>query len=102
MSVLEPRIAGTPVPSPSAESLPYDDASFDVAGACLVVHFMKDPAGGIAEIGRVTRPGHWVGATVWDLAGRREPMAPLWSALATVDAGHPGEGSLPGLSLIHI
>jgi SAM-dependent methyltransferase len=79
-----------------AESLPYADASFDVAGASLVVHFMKDPTAGIAEMARVTRPGCWVGATVWDLAGRREPMAPVWSALATVDPRHPGEGSLPG------
>jgi SAM-dependent methyltransferase len=80
----------------AAESLPYDDASFDVAGASLVVHFMKDAGAGIAEMARVTRPGCWVGATVWDLAGGREPMAPVWSALATVDPGHPGEGSLPG------
>jgi SAM-dependent methyltransferase len=80
----------------AAEALPFADASFDVAGASLVVHFMKDPAAGIAEMARVTRPGCWVGATVWDLAGRREPMAPVWSALATVDPGHPGEGALPG------
>ncbi|MCW2832845.1 MAG: Methyltransferase type 11 [Nocardioides sp.] len=79
-----------------AESLPYADASFDVAGACLVVHFMRDPVAGIAEMARVTRPGGWVGATVWDLAGRREPMAPVWSALAELAPEHPGEGKLPG------
>jgi ubiquinone/menaquinone biosynthesis C-methylase UbiE len=79
-----------------AESLPYADASFDVAGASLVVHFMKHPVAGIAEMARVTRPGCWVGATVWDLAGRREPMAPVWSALSAIDPGHPGERSLPG------
>lgn len=85
-----------------AESLPYADASFDVAGACLVVHFMQDPVAGIAELARVTKTGGWVGATVWDLAGRREPMAPVWSALATVDPGHPGEGALPGGAAGHL
>lgn len=83
----------------SAESLPYGDASFDLAGACLVVHFMADPAAGIAEMARVTRPGCWVGATVWDLAGERAPMAPVWSALAAVgpaQAAPSGERSLPG------
>ena len=80
----------------TAEILPYADASFDVTGACLVVHFMRDPVAGIAEMARVTRPGGWVGATVWDLAGRREPMAPVWSALAELAPDHPGEGTLPG------
>jgi SAM-dependent methyltransferase len=79
-----------------AESLPFADATFDVAGACLVVHFMRDPVAGIAEMARVTRPGGRVGATVWDLAGRRAPMAPVWSALAELAPEHPGEGELPG------
>jgi SAM-dependent methyltransferase len=90
------RLPEVDVQQGTAESLPYADASFDVAGASLVVHFMKDPRAGIAEMARVTRPGGWVGASVWDLAGRREPMAPLWAAMAAVDPGHPGEGSLPG------
>ena len=90
------RLPGVEIRQGIAESLPYADASFDVAGACLVVHFMRDPVAGIAEMARVTRPGGRVGATVWDLAGRREPMAPIWSALAELDSEHPGEGKLPG------
>lgn len=87
---------GVDVRQGAAESLPYDDGVFDVAAACLVVHFMTDPVGGMAEMKRVTREGGWVGATVWDLAGSRAPMAPLWEAVAELDPDHPGERDVQG------
>jgi SAM-dependent methyltransferase len=90
------RFPGVDVRQAAAESLPHDDGSFDLAGACLVVHFMQDPVAGLAEMRRVTRDGGWVGATVWDLRDHREPMAPLWTALEEVDPDHPGERDLPG------
>jgi ubiquinone/menaquinone biosynthesis C-methylase UbiE len=80
----------------TAESLPFDDDTFDVAAACLVVHFMTDPVRGLAEMKRVTGPGGWVGATVWDLAGSRAPMAPLWAAVAEVAPEHPDESDYQG------
>jgi SAM-dependent methyltransferase len=80
----------------SAESLPYDDDSFDVSAACLVVHFMSDPVRGLAEMRRVTRQGGWVGTTVWDLAGGRAPMAPLWEAVAEVAPELPNESDYRG------
>lgn len=90
------RFPGVDVRLAAAESLPHDDDSFDLAGTCLVVHFMQDPVAGLREMARVTRPGGWVGATVWDLRGRREPMAPMWTALGEVDPDHPGERDLAG------
>jgi ubiquinone/menaquinone biosynthesis C-methylase UbiE len=90
------RFPGVDVHKGAAESLPYDDDSFDVAAACLVVHFMTDPVGGLAEMRRVTRGGGWVGATVWDLAGSRAPMAPLWEAVAEVAPEHPDESDFQG------
>lgn len=90
------RFPGVDVRQGGAESLPYDDDSFDVAAACLVVHFMSDPVGGLAEMKRVTRRDGWVGATVWDLAGGRAPMAPLWEAVAEVDPEHPDESDFQG------
>lgn len=96
VDVCRERFPSVDVQQGAAESLPYGDGSFDLAGACLVVHFMRDPVAGITEMKRVTREGGWVAATVWDLAGRREPMAPVWSGLDAVDPGHPGEGTLPG------
>ena len=90
------RFPGVDVRQGGAESLPFDDGSHDVAGACLVVHFMTDPVGGVAEMRRVTREGGWVGATVWDLAGSRAPMAPLWTAVAEVAPEHPDESDFQG------
>ena len=90
------RFPGVDVRQGGAESLPFDDDSFDVAAACLVVHFMADPVRGIGEMQRVTRGGGWVGATVWDLAGSRAPMAPLWEAVAEVAPDHPDESAFQG------
>ena len=90
------RLPGVDVRQGTAESLPFDDDSFDVTTANHVVHFMPDPVAGIAEMARVTRPGCWVAATVWDLAGRRAPMAAVWDGLERVAPGDPGEGHLPG------
>jgi len=90
------RLPGVDVRQAAAESLPYDRDTFDLAAACLVVPFMADPVRGVAEMARVTRPGGWVGATVWDLAGSRAPMWPLWEAVAELEPEHPGERELPG------
>jgi ubiquinone/menaquinone biosynthesis C-methylase UbiE len=90
------RLPGVDVHRGTAESLPCADAAFDVAAACLVVHFMSDPVGGITEMARVTRPDGWVAATVWDLAGSRAPMWPLWQAVAEVAPEHPDESDFQG------
>jgi ubiquinone/menaquinone biosynthesis C-methylase UbiE len=80
----------------TAESLPFADDAFDVAAACLVVHFMSDPVAGVTEMARVTRRDGWVAATVWDLAGSRAPMWPLWEAVAEVAPEHPDESGFQG------
>ena len=90
------RHPGVDVRLGGAEALPYDDDTYDVAAACLVVHFMQDPVGGLREMARVTRPGGLVAATVWDLAGSRAPMWPVWDAMSDVDPDHPGERGLRG------
>ena len=90
------RLPGVDVRRGSAEELPFGDATCDVAAACLVVHFMSDPVAGVREMKRVTRPGGWVGATVWDLKDSRAPMAPLWRAVAEVAPGHDDETEMQG------
>src|SRR5687767_6524302 len=60
------RLPGVNVRVGAAEDLPYADATYDAAFAQLVVHFMKDPARGLAEMVRVTRHGGTVAACVWD------------------------------------
>jgi SAM-dependent methyltransferase len=86
----------------SAESLPLADDEFDAAIAQLVVHFMRDPVGGIREMARVTRPGGAVAACVWDHAGGTGPLHLFWEAARQLDPGVPDEASLPGAREGHL
>lgn len=90
------RLPGVEVHQGTAESLPFADDAFDLAAACLVVHFMSDPVAGLTEMARVTRADGWVGATVWDLAGSRAPMWPLWQGVAEVAPEVPDESAFQG------
>ncbi len=53
-------------------SLPFPDGSFDLVVSTLSMHHWADPGAGLAEIGRVMRPGGR--ALVWDL---RPGIVPL-------------------------
>jgi Methylase involved in ubiquinone/menaquinone biosynthesis len=90
------RQPGVDVQRASAEELPYPDASFDAALAQLVVHFMRDPVGGLREMARVTREGGAVAASVWDHAGDRTPLTMFWRAAHSLDPKSQGESQLPG------
>ena len=41
----------------SAESLPFDDASFDIVTSCVAFHHFPDSKGTVAEMYRVLKPG---------------------------------------------
>lgn len=60
-----------------AEALPFADDRFDVAIMALVIFFVPDPAKGVAEMVRVTRPGGLVAAYAWDIPGGGFPMEPV-------------------------
>jgi SAM-dependent methyltransferase len=79
-----------------AEQLPFDDGSFDVALAQLVVHFMADPVAGLREMRRVTRPGGVVAANVWDHGTGRGPLTPVWEVARELDPGVVDEAAGPG------
>jgi SAM-dependent methyltransferase len=79
-----------------AEELPFDDSTFDAGLAQLVVHFMKDPVGGLREMARVTRPGGIVAACVWDHDGGGGPLSLFWDAVGQLDPDVEGEGQLAG------
>ena len=85
-----------------AEHLPFPDDTFDAAVAQLVVHFMADPVAGLAEMGRVTRPGGVVAACVWDHAGGQGPLSPLWDAARSIDADVHDESMLAGAREGHL
>jgi len=44
-----------PVIDAKAESLPFDDDSFDASMACITIHHWDDPAAGLREMRRVTK-----------------------------------------------
>jgi len=92
------RNPGVDVREASAEHLPFPDAAFDAALAQLVVQFMADPVAGTAEMRRVTRPGGVVAACVWDHAGGKGPLSPLWDAARRLDPGVADESALVGTS----
>ena len=48
-----------------AASLPFEDGAFDLAVSTLSMHHWADANAGIAEVGRVVRPGGRV--LIWDL-----------------------------------
>jgi ubiquinone/menaquinone biosynthesis C-methylase UbiE len=79
-----------------AEELPFDDDTFDLALAQLVVHFMQDPAGGLAEMGRVLRPAGTIAASVWDHGGGEGPLVDFWKAVLALDSSATDEGELAG------
>ncbi len=56
-----------------AMALPFPDGSFDAAVMALVVFFIPDPAGGVAEMARVVRPGGLAAAYVWDVVNGGGP-----------------------------
>jgi SAM-dependent methyltransferase len=90
------RFPGLDVRAAPAEALPFEDDSFDAALAQLVVHFMADPVAGLVEMGRVTRPGGLVAASVWDYGTEAAPLSLFWRAAAELDPTAPGEADRAG------
>ncbi|MDX6665823.1 MAG: hypothetical protein QOG68_2029 [Solirubrobacteraceae bacterium] len=79
------RLPGVEVVAAAAESLPFADDAFDATLAQLVVNFMHDPAAGVREMTRVTRPGGIVAACVWDYAGEMTLLRVFWDAAGEID-----------------
>ena len=100
VAAIRERFPGVDVHVAPAESLPFDDDSFDCALAQLVVHFMSDPVAGVREMARVTRPGGGVAACVWDM--KNAPLTPFWRAARELDPSSQGEGLRPGTREGHL
>src|SRR5690606_22167633 len=83
------RLPDVDVRVADAEALPFPVASFDVALAQLVVHFMTDPDRGVAEMARVTRPGGVIAACTWDVEHDRAPHAVFLRATREVRGSAP-------------
>jgi len=61
----------------NAMALPFDTSRFDAAVMALVIHFVPDPAKGVAEMARVVCPGGTVAAYTWDQPGGAGPLDPI-------------------------
>lgn len=80
------RIPGADVREGVAESLPWDDGTFDATMCSLVVAWMSDADRGIGEMARVTQRGGTVAAAMWDLSGGGVPMlSHFWRAARQID-----------------
>ncbi|MCB0893847.1 MAG: methyltransferase domain-containing protein [Nocardioides sp.] len=90
------RCPGVDVREGRAEQLPFEDGTFDLALAGLVVHFMSDPVAGLAEMARVVGSGGVVGATVWNHATATGPLSTFWQAAKDLDPDAADEATLPG------
>ncbi len=95
VSALAERLPGVDVRLAGAETLPWDDGSFDLATANLVVNFMADPVAGLREMARVARGGT-VAATLWNLAPEHGPLGFFFAAARDLDPAAPHEDHLPG------
>ncbi|HET9204226.1 MAG TPA: methyltransferase domain-containing protein, partial [Acidimicrobiia bacterium] len=91
------RYPGVDVRQAGADDLPFPDDEFDVVLAQLVIHFLKDPVAGVAEMRRVTRPGGIVAACVWDHGGHEGPLRKFWQAAREIDPNVDDESRLPGV-----
>jgi len=69
----------------SAQNLPVEDASFDVAAAGLVLNFVPDPTAALAEFKRVVRPGGRIGAYVWDYSDGMRMVRVFFDAATALD-----------------
>ena len=96
------RYPGIEVHQAAAEQLPFSEGVFDAALAQLVVHFMKDPVGGLREMARVSAPGAVVAASVWDHGGGNGPLSAYWDAVHELDASAGDESQLAGAREGHL
>ncbi len=96
LSAVRMRLPHVDLRDGHAEEMPFDDDTFDLALAQLSVHFMADPARGVAEMARVVRPGGTVAAVVWDVHGGGSPLAVFWRAAHAFDPNAMAASPLPG------
>jgi SAM-dependent methyltransferase len=78
------------------EALPFEDGAFDAVLSQLVVNFLADAPGVVAEMARVAAPGGVVAASVWDYAGGMTLLRAFWDAAVALDpegAGPLHEGA---------
>ncbi len=67
-----------------AQSLPFGEASFDVATMANVISFIPDQDKAVLEMARVVRPGGWVATYMWDILGGGLPQQQFRTAAQAI------------------
>ena len=73
----------------NAMDLPFEADRFDYSTMALVLFFVPDPAVGVAEMIRVTRPGGSISAYVWDVLEGGLPVEAISAQLRQLDIAYP-------------
>lgn len=68
-----------------AQQLRFGDATFDNSSSLLVFNFIPDRKTALREVSRVTKPGGWISAAVWDYGAGMRMLRAFWDAAATID-----------------
>jgi SAM-dependent methyltransferase len=68
-----------------AQQLRFPDAAFDASVSLLVFNFIPDRNKALREVCRVTKPGGYVSAAVWDYAGGMRMLRMFWDAAIAID-----------------
>lgn len=72
-----------------AQSLPFDESSFDIVAMALAISFVPDPIKAASEMARVARPGGTVATYMWDFSIGGPPVEPIYRALPAVGIAPP-------------
>jgi SAM-dependent methyltransferase len=101
LAALRERLPEVEVVQASGADMPFEDGSFDMSLAQLVIHVMDEPVAGLREMARVTREGGVVAACVWDFTDGG-PLGPFWKAARALDPEIKDEGAWPGTRAGHL
>jgi SAM-dependent methyltransferase len=68
-----------------AQSLPFHADTFDAVVSLLVLNFIPEPSKALDEARRVTRPGGYITAAVWDYGKGMRMLRVFWDAAVKLD-----------------
>jgi ubiquinone/menaquinone biosynthesis C-methylase UbiE len=69
-----------------AESIPFEEQSFDIVASGLALNFVPNPRLGLSEMVRVTRPGGTLAVYIWDYADKMELIRYFWDAAVELNS----------------
>jgi len=71
----------------NAHRIAHPAGQFDASLSLLAFNFVSDPHQALSELKRVTCPGGYICAAVWDYGGRMDMLRKFWNAAVALDPG---------------